>query len=241
MSQKPDNKKKDAPTSSSIKHWPKDERPRERLIKYGGDKLSDAHLLGILIGSGDYQTRKNAVDLSREILNVFGDLNQLDGVSVNELCGIKGVGVAKAAQIKAALELGKRMASQVSSDKPKMQCSRDFVQFYSPFLKNLKKEVVKVALLNPKLRLIKDITISEGSLNASIVHPREVMIPAIKESAASITLVHNHPSGDPTPSRADIEITHRLCKTGEIIGIKLLDHIIIGDGAFYSFADEGLI
>ncbi len=122
-----------------------------------------------------------------------------------------------------------------------MLCSQDFVDYFSPFLRRLKKEVVKIALLNPKLHIIKDITISEGSLNSSIVHPREVMIPAIKESAASIVLIHNHPSGDPSPSQQDMEITHRISKTGQIIGIKLLDHIIIGDGSFYSFADEGLL
>lgn len=241
MSKKPDNTKVGASSASSIKHWPEDERPRERLVKYGGDKLSDAHLLGILIGSGDPGSNKNAIDLSREILKTFGDLDRLDTASINELCKVKGIGLAKAAQIKAAMELGKRMASLSPGAQSKMQCSKDFVKFYSPFLKNLKKEVVKAALLNPKLKLIKDITISEGSLNASIVHPREVMIAAIKESAASIVLIHNHPSGDPTPSQADIEITHRLSKTGEIIGIKLLDHIIIGSQGFYSFADEGLI
>lgn len=106
---------------------------------------------------------------------------------------------------------------------------------------NLKKEVVKVILLDPKMQVIRDITVSEGSLSASIVHPREVMVPAIRESAASIVLIHNHPSGDPTPSHSDIEITHRVTKTGEIIGIKLLDHIIIGGNDYYSFADEGLI
>ena len=241
MPKKTDIPKTEEVHHSSIKDWPEDERPRERLIKYGGDKLSDAHLLGILIGSGDSQGGRNAIDLSREILKTFGDFNQMDAASVNELCGVKGIGLAKAAQIKAALELGKRMASQKTGNKQTLQSSRDFVNYYSPFLKNLKKEVVKAVLLNPKLKLIKDITISEGSLNASVVHPREVMIPAIKESAACIVLIHNHPSGDPTPSQADIEITHRLAKTGEIIGIKLLDHIIIGDEDYYSFADEGLI
>ncbi len=225
----------------SIKHWPEDERPRERLIKYGGEKLSDAHLLGILIGSGDRASKKNAVDLSRDLLKAFGDLRRIDSASVSELCSIKGIGTAKAAQIKAALEVGKRMASQMGTAKLALRSSVDFVGHYGPFLRNLKKEVVKVVLLNPKLKVIKDIDISEGSLNASIVHPREVMIPAIKESAASIVLMHNHPSGDPTPSQADIEITHRIVKTGEIVGIKLVDHIIIGDNRHYSFADEGLI
>ncbi len=229
------------PNDTSIKNWPEDERPRERLVKYGEDKLSDAHLLGILIGSGDRSARKNAVDLSRDLLKLFQNFHQLDQASVTELCQVKGIGLAKAAQIKAALEVGKRMSSQISGKKERMQGSQSFVEHYSPFLKHLKKEIVKVVLLNPKLYVIKDLTISEGSLNASIVHPREVMIPAIKESAASFVLIHNHPSGDPTPSQQDIEITHRLNKTGQIIGIKMVDHIIIGDGDFYSFSDEGLL
>ncbi len=225
----------------SIKHWPEDERPRERLIRYGGSALPDAHLLGILIGSGDRRSQKNAIDLSRELLQTFGDFHSLDSASVTELCTIPGIGEAKAALIKAAFELGKRMASQRVTKDLVMRSSKDFVNHYGPFLRNLKKEVVKIVLLNPKLKVIKDINISEGSLNASIVHPREVMIPAIKESAASIVLIHNHPSGDPTPSKSDIEITHRVTQTGEIIGIRLLDHIIIGDNQHYSFADQGLI
>ena len=231
-----DNKK-----PSTIKNWPEDERPRERLIKFGGDKLSNAQLLGIIIGSGDPGAKKNAVDLSRDLLDNIGDFHKLDSASITEICAIKGIGSAKAAQIKAALEIGKRLASQVSGKKEKMKCSQDFVNLYAPFLRNLKKEIVKVVLLNPKLNVIKDLTISEGSLNSSIVHPREVMAPAIKDSAASLVLIHNHPSGDPTPSQADIEITHRLTKAGEIIGIKLLDHIVIAGNDFYSFADEGLI
>ena len=122
-----------------------------------------------------------------------------------------------------------------------MRSSRDFFELFSPFLRNLKKEVVKVALLDPKMNLIKERTVSEGSLNVSIVHLREVMIPAIKESAAAIALVHNHPSGDPMPSQQDIEITHRISKTGQIIGIKLVDHVIIGGETYYSFSDEGLL
>jgi len=226
---------------SSIKHWPEDERPRERLIRYGEDKLSDANLLGILIGSGDRQSRKNAVDLSRDLLRVFGGFRSLDQATVNELCQVNGIGEAKAAQIKAALEIGKRMFSESSGEKISMRTSRDFFELFSPFLRHLKKEVVKVALLDPKMNLIKECNISEGSLNSSIVHPREVMIPAIKESAAAIALVHNHPSGDPTQSQQDIEITHRISKTGQIIGIRLVDHVIIGGGTYYSFSDEGLL
>ena len=227
--------------SASIKHWPEDERPRERLIKYGSSTLSDAHLLGILIGSGDRRAKKNAVDLSRDLLNTFGTLENLDQVTVTEMCQVKGIGSAKAAQIKAALEVGKRMASKPANTKIKLKSSRAFVDQFSPFLKNLKKEIVKIVLLDPKLQYIKDLTISEGSLNASIVHPREVMIPAIRESAASFALIHNHPSGDPTPSQQDFEITHRLNKTGKIVGIHMVDHTIIGGNGFFSFADEGLL
>ena len=185
---------------SSIKNWPEDERPRERLIKFGEDKLSDAHLLGILIGSGDRTAKKNAVDLSRDLLNMFNDFNQIDQASITELCKVKGIGFAKAAQIKAALEVGKRMSSQSSGKKKKMETSWCFVEHYTPFMKNLKKEIVKLVLLNPKLFVIKDLTISEGSLNASILHPREVMIPAIRESAASFAVIHNHPSGTLRPA-----------------------------------------
>ncbi len=230
-----------APKGSSIKDWPEDERPRERLIRYGEDKLSEAQLLAILMGSGDHRSKKNAVDISREILSQFENLQNLDRASVKEISNVKGIGPAKAAQIKAALELGKRMASQQSGTRKKMKTSQSFVEHFAPFMRNLRKEIVKVVLLNPKLYIIKDINISEGSVNASIVHPREVMIPAIRESAAKIVLIHNHPSGDPSPSQADIEITHRVYKTGQIIGIGMLDHIIIAGDEFYSFADEGMI
>ncbi len=225
----------------SIKHWPEDERPRERLIKFGPAHLSDAQLVGIVIGSGDPRSRKNAVDLGRDLLNHFGGFFYVDLASISEISGVRGFGTAKAAQVKAALEMGKRLVSQKPGNQLKMNTSRAFYDHYAPFMRNLRKEVVKVVLLNPKLRVIKDLTVSEGSVNASIVHPREVMIPAIKESASSIVLLHNHPSGDPTPSASDIEITHRVSKTGEIIGIKLIDHIIIGQEGYYSFADEGLI
>lgn len=227
--------------ASSIKDWPEDERPRERLVKFGGPALSDAQLLAILIGSGDRSANKNAVDICRDLIKQFDNLHNLDRVSISELCQVKGIGLAKATQIKAALEVGKRMASTQSGNNKKMTTSRAFVDYFAPFMKNIRKEIVKIALLNNKLHIIKDVVISEGIADASIVHPREVMIPAIQESATKIVLVHNHPSGDPTPSPADIEITHRVYKAGEIIGIKLLDHIIIGGTEYYSFADEGMI
>ncbi len=225
----------------SIKHWPEEERPRERLIKYGSQQLSDAQLVGVVIGTGDRRSKKNAVDLGRDLIQKFGSFYYVDLASVPEISSVKGFGTAKAAQMKAAMEIGKRMLSQKGGARVKMSNSQAFYDHYAPFMRNLRKEVVKVVLLNPKLHIIRDLTISEGSVNQSVVHPREVMIPAIKESASSIVLLHNHPSGDPVPSAADIEITHRVNKTGEIIGIKLIDHIIIGHDDFYSFADQGLL
>ena len=226
---------------SAIKYWPENERPRERLIRYGSNSLSDAHLLGILIGSGDRRSKKNAVDLSRDLLKVFGSLENIDQATVNEICQVKGIGSAKAAQIKAALEVGKRMSSKSVSLKTELKSSQALVTQFAPFMRNLKKEIVKIVLLDNKLQLIKDLTVSEGSLNASIVHPREVMIPAIRESAASFAFLHNHPSGDPSPRQKDFEITHRLNQTGKIVGIHMIDHIIIAGSGFFSFADEGLL
>lgn len=139
--------------SSSIKHWPEDERPRERLVKFGGDSLSDAQLLAILIGSGDRGANKNAIDLCRDLLKIFENLNNLDRASIHEICQVKGIGLAKATQIKAALEVGKRMASTRFGNKKKMTTSRAFVDYFAPFLQNLRKEVVKVALLNNKLQI----------------------------------------------------------------------------------------
>ena len=155
--------------SASIKDWPEDERSRERLIKYGGSSMSDAHFLGILIGSGDLRARNNAVDLSRDLLNKFETFESIDQASITEICQIQGIGTVKTTQIKAALEVGKRMAAKTSGKKIKMKSSRVFLEYFSLFLKNLKKEIVKIVLLNPKLQLVKEITISEGSLNASIV------------------------------------------------------------------------
>ena len=177
---KPDCELMGKEDASSIKHWPEVERPRERLAKLGGDALSDAQLLAILIGSGASGANKSAVDICRDLLKVFGSLSNLDRALIHELCKIKGIGLAKAAQIKAALEVGKRLASARSGNTVKMTTSRAFVKYFAPFIKNLRKEVVKVALLDNKLKIIKDIVISKGSVNSSIVHPREVMIPAIK-------------------------------------------------------------
>lgn len=225
----------------TIKNWPEEDRPRERLVDKGPESLTDAQLLAIILRVGDKAGKKSALDLGRELLTTFGDFRQLDLLSVRELCAIKGIGLAKAAQVKAALEIGKRMSSQYGGKKKQFRSSEDVVNYYIPLMRNIKKEIFKIILLDSKNKILKDILISQGSLTSSLVHPREVLNPAIKESAASIILIHNHPSGDPTPSQDDIEITHRLKQACDIVGIKVLDHIIIGEKSHFSFVDRKML
>jgi DNA repair protein RadC len=227
----------------AIKEWPEDERPRERLMKLGADSLSEAQLLAIVLATGDASTGQSALDLARHLVHTFGGLRALDAASVTELCQTKGIGPAKATTIKAAFELGKRLLGERPQQKVKVGAPLDVVQYYQPRLQHLRKEVFKAVLLDTKHRILKDVTVSEGSLSASLVHPREAFLPAIKESAAAVVFVHNHPSGDPTPSSEDKELTHRLAEVGSLVGISVLDHIIIGTGnpGYLSFRDAGLL
>lgn len=225
----------------SIKNWPEDERPRERLANNGPQSLSDTQLLAIILRVGDKSAKKTALDLGREILTTFGNFRELNLISVNELCAIRGIGIAKASQIKAALEIGKRMSSQYGLKRAQFRSSEEVVNHYIPLMRDAKKEIFKIILLDSKNKMLKDIVISQGSLTSSLVHPREVLNPAIKESAASIILIHNHPSGDPTPSKDDIEITHRLKQACDIVGIKVLDHLIIGEKNHFSFVDQKML
>ncbi len=224
----------------TIKDWPEDERPRERLLKYGSDILSNAQILAIILRTGSKDG--SALDLATSLLKKFGTLRALESASLAELCIVKGIGPAKVAQIKAAFSLSKRLKAEPLDQKNPFKTSEDVCRFYSSRIDGLKKEVFICALLDSKNRPFKNITISEGTITSSLVHPREVFSPAIKESAVSVLFVHNHPSGDPTPSNDDIELTKRLVKTGELIGIGVLDHIIIGNnGSYVSFLDKGLI
>ena len=230
-----------------IRKWSKYERPREKLIKYGADKLSNAELLAILLRTG--LVKKNVIELAQEILQKYGDsFRKLDTTSMEELEQIKGLGIAKIAQVKAALEISKRLSREkFSAPQKKIKTAQEIVEFCFPYMKDLKKEVFRVLLLDGGNRLLKEVDISVGSLTGAIVHPREVFNPAlkyaIKEQAASIILVHNHPSGNPKPSERDIKITNRLIRASKIIGIKILDHVIIGDNKdnWTSFAEQGLI
>lgn len=227
----------------AIKDWPENERPRERLTKFGAETLSDAQLLAIVIATGDSSSGQSALDLALTLVQSYGGLRALDAASVTELCQTRGIGPAKATTLKAALELGKRLSGEPSERRFKVTAPADVFNYYQPRLQHLRKEVFKAILLDTKHQMLKDVTVSEGSLSASLVHPREAFLPAIKESAAAVIFLHNHPSGDPTPSTEDKELTQRLAEVGQIVGIHVLDHIIIGTGSpgYMSFRDSGLL
>jgi len=224
-----------------IKDWPAEERPREKLLAQGAEKLTDAELLALIIRNGDSSSGCSAVDLARSLLARFGSLRELARAGISELCQLPGIGPAKAAEIQALFQIAKRFADHRLLPGQAYCSSKDAYQHFHERLCDYRKEVFLALLLDSKNRLIREVQISEGSLNASIVHPREVFAPVLRESAAAILFVHNHPSGDPTPSREDLEITSRLKQVGELMGVRVLDHIIIGNGDYVSLADRGLL
>jgi len=222
-----------------ISKWPEKERPRERLLQQGPQLLSEAELLGILIGKGT--KNKTAIDLARELLDQYESLENLFSRSPSELMKIKGIGSAKAATLSAAFQLVRRIQAKKTTSRSTFKRSSDVRDHYLPLMKDLRKEVFRVLLLSRANRLIKEVTISEGTLDASIVHPRDVFREALLESAAGIILLHNHPSGNPAPSEEDIRITKQLVEAGRVMGIKVYDHIILAGEDYRSLADDGLI
>jgi DNA repair protein RadC len=226
--------------AQSIKEWPEEDRPREKLLERGPEALSNTELLAIVLRTGDASSGNSALDHGRLLMHRFDEsLRKLGEASVQDLCSIKGIGPAKAAQIKAAIEIGKRFAREEVKQGDAFRSSADVFHFYREQLGGLKKEEFHVLLLDAKNRKIKDVRISEGSLTSSLVHPREVFNPVIRESAAAVILIHNHPSGDPAPSQEDLHITRRLREIGEVMGVRVLDHIIVGKGKYVSFVDDG--
>jgi len=223
----------------SIKKWPEGERPRERLLKYGAHNLSDAQLLAIILRTGG--GGKSAIDLALEMLHAFGDLKRIENASPGEFLPFKGMGSAKIAQLKAAFELSRRFLEKPNERGTQFLSGNDVYLHYFKRFSNVNKEIFYCALLNAKNRIFRDNRISEGTLTNALIHPREAFREAIKESAASVIFIHNHPSGDPSPSREDILITERLAEAGDIVGIKVLDHVIIGDGQFTSMMEKGYI
>lgn len=225
--------------SLTIMDLPENERPRERMFRYGADTLSNAELLAIILRTGTKQ--ENIVTLSNNLIKESGGLNGLLNMSLDEFMNLHGIGRAKAAQLVAISELSKRFRSYRSGDVYKISQPRDAADFVMEDMRNFNVEHLRVIMLNTKNVVISIRDVSVGSLNASIVHPREVFCEAIKKRSASIIICHNHPSGDPTPSSEDISITKRLKECGKIIGIELLDHLIIGDGVFISLKEKGIL
>jgi DNA repair protein RadC len=224
--------------SFTIHDLPKDERPRERLVKFGEQALSAQELLQLILGRG--VAGESVAITAQKLLSQFGSLQKLAEASIEELSSIKGIGLAKAAQIKAAFEIGRRVSTQTPSYKSKELTDPEKVyQLIKSKLKDYHKEHFYIIALNSRNYSVAEVSI--GSLNASIVHPREVFAEAIKNKAASVIFAHNHPSGDPEPSEDDLLLTKKLVESGKILGIEVFDHIIVAKDSFFSFKNKGLI
>ena len=217
-----------------IKEMPNDSRPRERFLKHGPEVLSDAELFAILLRTGS--KGENVIDMSNRLIKEYG-LDKLLSCSLIELEKIKGIGPAKAMQILTIAEITKRI-NQSKTPLKKISCAKDVFNYFHERLKDENQEHFYILMLNTQNYIIGEQLISKGILDASIIHPREVFKPAIKNSASKIILVHNHPSGDPNPSREDLEITEKLIKAGEELDIKVLDNVILGKDEFWSWKEE---
>lgn len=224
-----------------VRDLPVDDRPRERLLAYGPGNLSNAELLAILLGSG--YRNKSAMQLAQDVLSTHREegVQALATMDLTELMSFKGIGMAKAAELSAAVELGKRLKDKPGVKRVKISCPSDAADYAMLRLRFQQREHFAVILLNVKNHILSMPIISVGSLTASVVHPREVFRAAILQTAAAMILVHNHPSGDPTPSSEDVSITMRLIDAGKIMDIPVLDHIIIGDNKYISLKEEGVI
>jgi DNA repair protein RadC len=218
---------------------PGGERPRERLYWNGATALADVELLALQLGSG---TRgRTAVDVAREMLATYGSLAEVATREASELARVRGVGPAKAARLAAAFELTRRVRGRRPGERLRLASPAEVYAAYAPLMEDLRHEVFRVALLDAQNRLLRDRVVSEGTLSASLVHPREVFKPAIVESAASVILLHNHPSGDPTPSREDVRLTRQLVECARLLDLRIHDHVIIGQGRFASLAEQGVV
>src|SRR5687767_6044698 len=224
----------------SIKQWAKDDRPREKLLSKGAENLSNSELLAILIHNGTKE--KTAVDLGKEILKLGKDnLNELGKLSVKELMKIKGIGEAKAITITAALELGRRRQATASLEKSVVGSSNDIAAYLRTALKDYRHEVFAVIFLNRANKINHFEIVSEGGITGTVADPRVILKKALEEDAVSIILCHNHPSGSLKPSRADEDLTHKIKEAAKYFDIKVLDHMIVSDAGYFSFADEGLL
>ncbi len=223
----------------TVRDLPKPERPRERLQKLGPEALSSQELLALIIGRGI--PKKSVMTIAQELLVRFGNVKAIGQATLEELSQIKGIGLAKAGQIKACFELAKRENLETEEESFDIKNPEAVFKLISSSIKDKAKEHFKLILLNTRNKKIGISTVSIGTLTTSLVHPREVFKDAITHSAASVILAHNHPSGDPEPSEDDLKITKKLVESGKILGIEVIDHIIIGKNNFYSFREKGLI
>ena len=225
---------------SGIKNWPQADRPREKLLKNGERSLSDSELLAILLRTGVKGT--SAIDLARKILDKFGTYRNMSHTDIRDWKQIKGLGSAKIAQIKAALEIGRRFREdEASAGKQKIASAKDVVDIIMPQMRDLKNEVFKVVYMDSKNGVIEIADATCGTVDRAMPIVREIIHAALQKFAVSIICAHNHPSGDPKPSAEDTALTKELYQAGKMMQIRVLDHVIIGDNSFYSFADEGLM
>jgi DNA repair protein RadC len=222
-----------------IMDLPENERPRERLFRYGTEALSNAELLAIILGTGN--KKENIISLSTRIIKHSGGLNGILNSTLEDFMGICGIGKAKAARVMAAVELSKRFKSYKDGGSCKICGPEDAAMLVMEEMKGLKQEYLKVMMLNTKNVVMGIKNVFIGGLNSSMVHPREVFSYAIKKNSASIIVCHNHPSGDPSPSSEDIDVTCRLKKCGDLLGIQLVDHLIIGNGTYVSLKEKGIL
>ncbi|MDV3308842.1 MAG: DNA repair protein RadC [Cyclobacteriaceae bacterium] len=231
---------KETPTYLTIKDWSPDDRPREKLLRRGRAALTDAELIAILLGSGT--TTASAVDVAKSLLaKVDNDLDKLALLSVKDLTRVRGIGMARAITIVAAMELGRRRGALDHEDRPRITCSRDVFELLRPTLMDLPHEEFWVLLLNRANRVIKRMQISQGGVSGTVADPRIIFKSALEELASGIILAHNHPSGNLTASQADKDLTRKLREGGRLIDVQVIDHVILAGQRYYSFADEGLL
>jgi DNA repair protein RadC len=221
----------------AIKEMPSEERPRERLQRYGPQVLSLGELLAIVLRTGTKE--RSAIALADHLLKVHGGIRGVANASVDELAKVKGIGPVKGVQIAACVELGKRLSSYTEDSRPCIRTPEDVSHLLMAELRDARKEHFVALLMDTKNRVVKKVTVSVGTLDASIVHPREVFKDAVACSAAAVIVAHNHPSGDPTPSPEDRQVTARLCEAGRVMGIEVLDHVVLGDGRWVSLKQLG--
>ncbi len=224
--------------ATQIREMPPSERPRERLLRCGSDALSSAELIAIVLGSGT--EGDNALDLAERLLANLGGVRSLAGATVLELSAVRGIGPAKAAQLQAAAELGRRCMVSQPADRPRIRGPRDVWELLSHDLRDEVREHFFAILLDTRNGVLRRHVVSVGDLNSAIVHPREVFSPAIRHGAAALVVAHNHPSGDPTPSPEDVQVTKRLLDAGRLLGIELLDHVVLTESGWVSLKERGM-